>query len=199
MAKKIEAGANFKLCSSPTIEAVEMVDKLSSRDDRVLKMATYTLQRLIRETPFTDEFVARGGVKELLNVIRNHSSGNTLAYALTSCQNLMEGFEYGWVIIDSAFVAKVVGLLVTQERINVCRPATAILKKLVVLAARLAKDKQVAWSRTVAMLPRRRLLPCIDTVSSSSTPRSNANGSSFRRWSTALAARTPRSSSTVSA
>ena len=132
MAKKIEAGANFKLCSSPTIEAVEMVDKLGSRDDRVLKMATYTLQRLIREPPFTDEFVARGGVKELLNVIRNHSSGNTLAYALTSCQNLMEGFEYGWEIIDASLVAKVVNLLVSQERINVCRPATAILKKLVV-------------------------------------------------------------------
>ena len=132
MARKIEAGANFKLCSSPTIEAVEMVDKLSSRDDRTLKMATYTLQRLIRETAFTDEFIARGGVKELLNVIRSHSSGNTLAYALTSCQNLMEGFEYGWEIIDATFVAKVVTLLVTQERINVCRPATAILKKLVV-------------------------------------------------------------------
>ncbi len=132
MAKKIEAGANFKLCSSPTIEAVEMVDKLSSRDDRTLKMATYTLQRLIREPPFTEEFIARGGVKELLNVIRNHSSGNTLAYALTSCQNLMEGFEYGWDIIDASLVAKVVNLLVSQERINVCRPATAILKKLVV-------------------------------------------------------------------
>lgn len=132
MAKKIEAGANFKLCSSPTIEAVEMVDKLGSHDDRTLKMATYTLQRLIRETPFTDEFITRGGVKELLNVIRRHSSGNTLAYALTSCQNLMEGFEYGWEIIDAAFVAKVVSLLVSQERINVCRPATAILKKLAV-------------------------------------------------------------------
>ncbi|GAC94933.1 hypothetical protein PHSY_002506 [Pseudozyma hubeiensis SY62] len=132
MAKKIEVGANFKLCSSPTIEAVEMVDKLGSHDDRTLKMATYTLQRLIRETPFTDEFITRGGVKELLNVIRGHSSGNTLAYALTSCQNLMEGFEYGWEIIDAAFVAKVVSLLVSQERINVCRPATAILKKLVV-------------------------------------------------------------------
>ncbi|SPO30783.1 related to Engulfment and cell motility gene 1 protein [Ustilago trichophora] len=132
MAKKIEAGANFKLCSSPTIEAVEMVDKLGSRDDRVLKMATYTLQRLIREPPFTDEFIARRGVKELLNVIRNHSSGNTLAYALTSCQNLMEGFDYGWEIIDATLVAKVVNLLVSQERINVCRPATAILKKLVV-------------------------------------------------------------------
>ena len=132
MAKKIEAGANFKLSSSPTIEAVEMVDKLSSRDDRVLKMATYTLQRLIREPQFTDEFVARGGVKELLNVICSHSSGNTLAYALTSCQNLMEGYEYGWEIIDASLVAKVVNLLASQERINVCRPATAILKKLVV-------------------------------------------------------------------
>ncbi|PWY97012.1 hypothetical protein BCV70DRAFT_203236 [Testicularia cyperi] len=132
MARKIEAGANFKLCSSPTIEAVEMVDKLSSGDERVLKMATYTLQRLIREKPFADEFIARSGLRELLSIIRTHGVGNTLAYALASCQNLMESFDHGWDIIDGNFIAKVVNILVSQERINVCRPATAILKKLVV-------------------------------------------------------------------
>ncbi len=184
MAKKIEAGANFKLCSSPTIEAVDMVDKLSSRDDRVLKMATYTLQRLIRETPFTDEFVARGGVKELLNVIRNHSSGNTLAYALTSCQNLMEGYEYGWEIIDNTFVAKVVGLLVAQERINVCRPATAILKKLVVSGpqdspktGRVVTDGRDAAASSAPAVYRYGF----DFIYT----RSNANASSCRPWSTA--------------
>ncbi|PWN49241.1 hypothetical protein IE53DRAFT_155849 [Violaceomyces palustris] len=132
MARKIEGGSNFKLCSSPTIEAVEMVDKLSSRDDRVLKMATYTLQRLIREKPFSDEFIRRGGLKELVSIILSLNSGNTLAYALTSCQNLMESTEQGWEILDGSFIAKVVNILVFQERINVCRPATAILKKLVV-------------------------------------------------------------------
>lgn len=107
MARKIEAGSNFKLCSSPTIEAVEMVDKLSSRDERILKMATYTLQRLIREKPFNDEFLRRGGMNELINIIKTHGVGNTLAYALTSCQNLMESSDEGWDLIDSAFISKV--------------------------------------------------------------------------------------------
>ncbi|EPQ28461.1 uncharacterized protein PFL1_03764 [Pseudozyma flocculosa PF-1] len=131
MARKIEAGANFKLTSSPTIEAVEMVDKLSSQDERVLKMATYTLQRLIREKPFIAEFLARGGLNELLHIIKTHGVGNTLAYALTSCQNLMESSDQGWDVIDGNFIAKVVYILASQERINVCRPATAILQKLV--------------------------------------------------------------------
>lgn len=132
MAKKIDAGRNFKLCSSPTIEAVEMVDKLSSRDDRVLKMATYTLQRLIRERAFSAEFLRRGGLDELMEITKTFSGGNTLAYTLTSIQNLMESSDEGWEGLDGAFIKKVVNTLVKQERINVCRPATAILKKLVV-------------------------------------------------------------------
>ncbi|KAK0540293.1 hypothetical protein OC835_000744 [Tilletia horrida] len=132
LARKIGAGASFKLCSSPTIEAVEMVDKLSSRDDRVLKMATYTLQRLIREKAFTLEFLRRGGLVELITIIRTSTSGNTLAYALASCQNLLETMDEGWEYLPEEFIAKIVNIVVTQERINVCRPATAILKKLVV-------------------------------------------------------------------
>lgn len=132
MARKIDAGRNFKLCSSPTIEAVEMVDKLSSRDERTLKMATYTLQRLIREQPFSAEFLNRGGLEELVEISKTLSGSNTLAYTLTSIQNLMESSDEGWQSLDSAFIKKVVNTLATQERINVCRPATAILKKLVV-------------------------------------------------------------------
>ncbi|KAE8212868.1 hypothetical protein CF327_g3519 [Tilletia walkeri] len=132
LARKIGAGASFKLCSSPTIEAVEMVDKLSSPDDRVLKMATYTLQRLIREKAFTLEFLRRGGLVELINIIRTSTSGNTLAYALASCQNLLDTMDEGWEYLPEEFIAKIVNIVVNQERINVCRPATAILKKLVV-------------------------------------------------------------------
>ncbi|CAO1631530.1 unnamed protein product [Parajaminaea phylloscopi] len=132
LAKKIEAGTSFKLTASPLIEAAEMVDKLSSREERTLKMATYTLQRLIREPAFTAEFIRRGGVTELIGLVQSFSSGNTLAYALTSCQNLVESSDQGWDALSGDFVTKVVRLLVSQERINVCRPATAILKKLVV-------------------------------------------------------------------
>ncbi|MCO5585241.1 hypothetical protein L7F22_039174 [Adiantum nelumboides] len=132
MSRKIEAGRNFKLCSSPTIEAVEVVDKLSSRDERILKMATHSLQKLIREKPFSNEFLKRGGFEELMNIIMSLDGGNTLAYTLTSVQNLIESCDEGWETLDSEFIRKVVNILTTQERINVCRPATAILKKLVV-------------------------------------------------------------------
>lgn len=109
-----------------------MVEKLSSNDERQLKMATYTLQRLIREPAFTAEFLRRGGLQELVNIVHALSSGNTLAYALTCCQNLVETNETGCEGLDGDFIAKVVRILVSQERINVCRPATAILKKLVI-------------------------------------------------------------------
>ena len=57
-------------------------------------------------------------------------SGNILAYALTAMQNLME-LDYGWSTITDEFIANVVDILAKQPLINVCRPATAILKKLV--------------------------------------------------------------------
>lgn len=54
-----------------------------------------------------------------------------IQYALTAMQNLME-LQYGWSTLDSAFILRVVQILSSpQSPINVCRPATAILKKLV--------------------------------------------------------------------
>jgi len=107
MARKIEAGRNFKLCSSPTIEAAEMVDKLSSRDEKILKMATYTLQRLIRDKPFYDEFLRRGGFEELVSITLILDGGNTLAYTLTCIQNLIETCDERWDILDAKFIRKV--------------------------------------------------------------------------------------------
>jgi engulfment and cell motility protein 1 len=46
-------------------------------------------------------------------------------------QNLME-LDYGWAALDETFILKIVQILSSnQSLINVCRPATAILKKLV--------------------------------------------------------------------
>lgn len=46
-------------------------------------------------------------------------------------QNLME-LDYGWATLTDTFIFKVVQILSSpQSLINVCRPATAILKKLV--------------------------------------------------------------------
>lgn len=107
MGKKIEAGRNFKLCSSPTIEAAEMVDKLSSRDEKALKIATYTLQRLIRDKPFYEEFIQRGGMEELVAVTMHLDGSNTLAYALTCIQNLIECCNEKWEVFDALFIQKV--------------------------------------------------------------------------------------------
>jgi engulfment/cell motility protein 1 len=107
MARKIEAGRNFKLCSSPTIEAAEMVDKLSSRDEKTLKMATYTLQRLIRDKPFYEEFIQRGGLEELIAITMHLDGSNTLAYALTCIQNLIECCSEKLDVFDALFIQKV--------------------------------------------------------------------------------------------
>lgn len=46
-------------------------------------------------------------------------------------QNLMD-LDYGWSTLDDTFIFKIVQILSSpQSLINVCRPATAILKKLV--------------------------------------------------------------------
>jgi engulfment/cell motility protein 1 len=46
-------------------------------------------------------------------------------------KNLMD-HEYGWATLDSNFIFKVVQIIAApQSLINVCRPATAILKRLV--------------------------------------------------------------------
>ena len=101
-----------------------------------------------KEEHFAQEFLKRGGLKELIDVIHT-SHGNTLAvnqpcprccapkltflfqYALVAMQHLME-LDYGWSDLDEEFIFKVVQILSSpQSLINVCRPATAILKKLV--------------------------------------------------------------------
>lgn len=55
----------------------------------------------------------------------------SVQYALTAMQNLME-LDYGWAHLDNSFILKVVQILSSEQSlINVCRPATAILKRLV--------------------------------------------------------------------
>jgi len=101
-----------------------------------------------KEEQFAQEFLKRGGLKELIDVIHT-SHGNTLAvkqpgscccspgltfsfqYALVAMQHLME-LDYGWSDLDQEFIFRVVQILSSAHSlINVCRPATAILKKLV--------------------------------------------------------------------
>ncbi|KAI0630864.1 ELMO/CED-12 family-domain-containing protein [Trametes polyzona] len=126
--KKIKGKVNLKLVNAPAIEAAEIVEKLSTRDQK-LGLALTSLRKLIREEQFAHQFLQRDGLRELIEVI-NTAHGNTLAYALTAMQNLME-LDYGWANLDNAFIFKVVQILSESSLINVCRPATAILKRLV--------------------------------------------------------------------
>ncbi|KAJ3919691.1 ELMO/CED-12 family-domain-containing protein [Lentinula edodes] len=128
--KKIKARLDLKLVNSPNKEGREIAEKLQVRDQKTMRLTLYTLQRYIRENEFASEFINYDGVTQLVDIIFT-SLGNTLAYALTAMQNLME-LDYGWASLDEAFIFRVVQVLSSSHSlINVCRPATAILKKLV--------------------------------------------------------------------
>ncbi len=74
-------------------------------------------------------------------------------YALTAMQNLME-LEYGWANLDDTFIFKIVQILSSpQSLINVCRPATAILKKLVEADPLTAPSPGASSSTGVPVLP----------------------------------------------
>ncbi|CAG8475045.1 7244_t:CDS:10 [Paraglomus brasilianum] len=127
--RKVTENERLKLVASPIIEAAEVCEKLGSNDEKTFKLTTFSLQKLIKEVEFFDEFLRRGGLRSLIEII-NTSSGNTLAYALTSMQNLME-HDHGWDDLDILFINKVIKILVKQTLVNICRPATAIIIKLV--------------------------------------------------------------------
>ncbi|KAF8966320.1 ELMO/CED-12 family-domain-containing protein [Flammula alnicola] len=128
--KKIKNKSNLKLVNAPAREARETAEKLNNRSDKNLKLILFSLQKYIREEAFAHEFLDHNGLNELVQVIFT-ATGNTLAYALTAMQNLME-LDYGWSNLSEDFILIVVQILASpQSLINVCRPATAILKKLV--------------------------------------------------------------------
>jgi engulfment/cell motility protein 1 len=119
-----------RLVTAPHIEAKEIIDKLTLQDERTLRFWLFTLRKYIKDGQFATEFLHRDALRELIDII-NTTSGNMLAYALTGMQDLME-LETGWSSIYTVFIYKVVQILANPNNlINVCRPASAILKKLV--------------------------------------------------------------------
>ncbi|KAI0343291.1 hypothetical protein BDW22DRAFT_1264593 [Trametopsis cervina] len=128
MRKKVKAKVGLKLVYSPAIEAAEILEKLIARDNK-LGITLTSLRKLIREEQFAIEFLNRDGLNELIDII-NKYQGNVLAYALIVMQNLME-LDHGWSELDDTFILRVVQILSETSLINVCRPATAILKKFV--------------------------------------------------------------------
>ncbi|CAE6413156.1 unnamed protein product [Rhizoctonia solani] len=137
--RMIRDKANLKLVNSPILEATEILDRLHAADKESVKHALFSLQKYIREHEFTQEFLKRDGLRELLGTIES-STGNTLAYALTSMQNLME-HDYGWDHLQPSFILRIVDLISNPNNpINVIRPATSILKRLVEADPRFGLD-----------------------------------------------------------
>lgn len=83
----------------------EIVERLGSDEDAVRKMAVFKLQSLIGDPSFADVFIMEGGLAKL-RFLTLHTSGNTLAYSLTSLARLLE-VDKGWDFIDQEVVERV--------------------------------------------------------------------------------------------
>ena len=122
--RRINDGDNLKLVSSPAIMVEEMIRNLPSEDDLIVKRTIFMLQKYLKvrqrrfsqrgsliltsalqEEDFAEEFVAKGGLSILQDVIIT-GMGNTLAYALTSLQALME-HDTGWDAFGPQFISTV--------------------------------------------------------------------------------------------
>ncbi|KAF7729890.1 hypothetical protein EC973_003624 [Apophysomyces ossiformis] len=135
---------SYEFDSAPTPEEAEkLVKRMSTganlpahgggysqtKDEKVLKIATYSLQNYLKEPDFAAEFLERGGLESLCEIIKN-TSGNTLAYALNSFTSLME-HDSGWDNLTDEFVADIAHIVVNEALVTICRPATALLIKIV--------------------------------------------------------------------
>ncbi|GAA5979861.1 hypothetical protein JCM5350_005522 [Sporobolomyces pararoseus] len=183
----------FTLGSSPQIEAIETIEKLSSnlQDDPLtsssqLKLTTFSLKTLIKDRDFLKEFLSekRDGWKVLEEVVEN-SNGNTLAYALNvvrdlekmrfleNNQALHQGGEGERLIKYKAskrFVERLVQIVSTQPLINISKPATSILLYLLSLLQQQDTTTTSCHFNSI----RRHLIP--STTSSSSSLGSKKGG-----------------------
>ncbi|KAK1148410.1 hypothetical protein N8T08_009413 [Aspergillus melleus] len=107
----------------------EIVERLGSDEDAVRKMAVFKLQSLIGDPSFADVFIMEGGLAKL-RFLTLHTSGNTLAYSLTSLARLLE-VDKGWDFIDQEVVERIVELIVTHPLVNILRGAMSILVSIV--------------------------------------------------------------------
>ncbi|RKO84499.1 hypothetical protein BDK51DRAFT_32939, partial [Blyttiomyces helicus] len=127
--RRITDGFILKIVKSPSIMAREMASDMVSEDERVVKRTIFLLQKYLKEDEFLDEFLAQGGLVKLQNIIIV-GQGNTLAYALSALQTLMEN-DHGWENFSPSFISTLVSIIVKQNLVNICRPATAAIIKLV--------------------------------------------------------------------
>ncbi|WVQ73600.1 hypothetical protein IAR50_003179 [Cryptococcus sp. DSM 104548] len=154
----------LKLCASPTTEALIVVASLkasirrdslpestsgqsaSSIDVIPLKLALFNLQKFVKEEDFSVEFLLKGGMKILIRLLEKDESGltgNSLAYALQGIRGILE-FESGWSDLSDPFIRRLLSILLSATQPNILRPATAILRKLVISSAPAAASASAA-------------------------------------------------------
>ncbi|KAI8800027.1 hypothetical protein BJ742DRAFT_843199 [Cladochytrium replicatum] len=126
----IKDGANLKLMPSQASLARMLSRDLQSQDEQTVKRALFSLRKYLQEQNFAEAFSSEGGHRKLQRIIIE-CQGNTLAYALSAILSAFDGDRRGDCTIDEDVVQKLVSIVLNESLVNVCRPATAILTKLV--------------------------------------------------------------------
>ena len=110
-----------------------LLNRLSSDEDAMRKMAVFKLQSSINDPAFADVFISSGGLTILRRLIMS-AGGNTLAYSLQSLSRLLE-VDMGWEIFETAgageLIERIVELIVQQPLVNILRGAMSILVAIV--------------------------------------------------------------------
>ncbi|KAF2847642.1 hypothetical protein T440DRAFT_491849 [Plenodomus tracheiphilus IPT5] len=112
-----------------SINVSELVARLGAEEESVRKMAVFKLQSAIGDPSFADVFIYEGGLPKL-RFLALHSTGNTLAYCLTSLARLLE-LDKGWDHVTDDLIARIVDLVVAQPLVNVNRGAMSVLAAIV--------------------------------------------------------------------
>jgi engulfment/cell motility protein 1 len=83
----------------------ELIERLSSDEDAVRKMAVFKLQSNVGDPSFSEAFVAADGISKLKYLVLT-ATGNTLAYSLMSYSRLLE-VDQGWDSVNEELIRRV--------------------------------------------------------------------------------------------
>ncbi|KAJ3365787.1 hypothetical protein GGF32_008185 [Allomyces javanicus] len=154
--RNVKTGETIKIVPAPALEAPEFRRRLASLDSMVQKRTLFAMQNRVKEEEFALAFVSAGGVEALKKLVLT-SDGNSLAYALSALSNFME--EHTTLasqqsgLISSELISRLMHLVVTETLVNICRPATALLIRILQLtftAAEADAARRTAMSATAS-------------------------------------------------
>lgn len=98
------------------ISPEDVVYALSSNNDASRKMGVFKLQSCIGDPSFAELFILHGGLEALKELVLN-TTGNTLAYSLSSYSKLLE-VDKGWESVDQPLLERVsAALLYMRESV----------------------------------------------------------------------------------